>query len=84
MVITMMQVPKDQRGQGVGARTYQEWESKLPPDIREIRFFAADLGDGAGRSNQFWDAMGFDYMYDDETSEPDRWWMHKILTSKRG
>lgn len=60
--IDMMEVPEGQRRKGVGANVYQQWEASLPPDIKLVRLMAADTG--SGKSNGFWEAMGFDYQYD--------------------
>lgn len=46
---------------GEGRRVYQQWEASIPADIRLVRLFAADSGEG--RSAGFWEKMGFSYVY---------------------
>lgn len=79
--IEMMFVPEHIRGTGVGRKTYEEWEAALPSHIHLVTAWAANTGDG--KSNMFWEAMGFDYKYVPEgDSEADDnvdfwWWMWK-------
>jgi len=51
--------------QGLGSKKYFEWEKNLPSDIKQIRLVASDAGEGP--SHNFWDQMGFDYVYDDDS-----------------
>ncbi len=60
-------LPARARGQGHGRAAYDAWESALPVDITCVRLFAADTGDG--RSDGFWERLGFSYVYD--TDNPD-------------
>jgi hypothetical protein len=62
--VYMLYVPKAMRSQGVGRRTYEEWEAKLPPSVERVELEAVDYGDGAGDASPFWDSLGFSYKYD--------------------
>ena len=59
--IDMMRVPPEQRRRGIGRNHYAEWEAELPKSVKLVRLMAADTG--SGKSNGFWEAMGFDYVY---------------------
>jgi len=76
VVIDMMHVPDAMRGTGVGRSTYETWEAALPKSVHLVRAWAADTG--SGKSNGFWEAMGFDYQYvptaDSEVDDQDFWW----------
>lgn len=63
VLIDMFYVPPGMRGKGIGKTFYQNWESRLPKSVKLVRLMAADYGDGAGMSNQFWERMGFEYNY---------------------
>ena len=60
--ITNFVIPEGDRRQGKGSTAYNQWEANLPSSVTLIQLFAADTGDG--RSNNFWEQMGFDYLYD--------------------
>jgi hypothetical protein len=51
----------------MGSKTYFEWERNLPSDIKTIRLFASDAGEGP--SHEFWDKMGFDYEFPDDDDQ---------------
>jgi hypothetical protein len=71
-------VPSGKRRQGLGRAAYERWEAALPPQVKAVRLYAADTG--SGRSNDFWDALGFEYDVtgDDLSLEDDAaWYMHK-------
>lgn len=72
-IIHMFSVPREQRGQGLGRATYEEWEAGLPGRIKLVKLWAADTGPGP--SDEFWMKMGFSYTYDRETydREIDQW-----------
>lgn len=72
--IDMIHVPRGQRGQGVGAAYYREWESNLPKDIDLIRLVSADTGSGTGNASWFWEAMGFSFNYDIEDRNNAAYW----------
>lgn len=60
--INWIHVPPGQRGQGVGRRTYEEWEKALPPTVELVTLFAAD-SDGSGNSDPFWERLGFGWQF---------------------
>jgi hypothetical protein len=66
--IDMMEVPTEQRGQGVGRRVYEEWEASLPEDVKYIMVYAADT-EGRGHSDMFWEALGFEWRWYSEFPE---------------
>jgi len=77
VVIDMMWVPPEQRGKGVGRGYYEQWESELPSHVKYVKIWAADTGEG--KSNQFWEQLGFEYMFapgedDDYNEDDDHWW----------
>jgi hypothetical protein len=59
------------KGKGLGRKYYMEWESKLPKDIKLVRLFAADA------AGDFWDKMGFSYVYDTEQGDESDQYMWK-------
>jgi hypothetical protein len=63
--IDWFEVPKDQRGKGLGTKQYQEWEAALPKDIELVRLYAGNT-DGSGSSSPFWDKLGFNFVYANE------------------
>lgn len=65
----MMRVPPDKRRQGIGRQYYAKWEAELPKSVKLVRLMAADTG--SGKSNGFWEAMGFDYVYDGDAEAMD-------------
>lgn len=67
--VNMLYVVPAERGEGRGRELYEEWERSLPPEVTLIKLVAADCGDG--RSNGFWEAMGFEYETDEETGDPE-------------
>lgn len=62
--VDMFVVPPEERGKGVGARFYLDWEAKLPGSFKLVRLYAGDTG--AGPSHGFWERMGFSYVFADE------------------
>lgn len=74
--IEMIHVPEAMRGTGVGRATYEKWEAALPKNIHLVTAWAADTG--SGKSNGFWEEMGFEYRYvpaaDSEVDDQDFWW----------
>lgn len=62
--VDMLYVPRAQRGQGIGRKTYEAWEASLPTTVRLVLIHAGDTG--SGDSSGFWDAMGFAFRYDGE------------------
>jgi len=72
-------LPARCRGEGRGGAAYAEWEGSLPHDITRVRLFAADTG--TGRTDGFWERMGFSYVYDTENpdalADDERYTMHK-------
>lgn len=72
--IDMMEVPKDLRGKGVGSDYYLNWENNLPSTVERVELFASDTG--AGNTVGFWEAMGFDFKYensDDYETQYEMW-----------
>lgn len=65
--ITMIYVCPEDRGKGIGRTLYQEFEKNLPNDVKMVKLFAADTGNG--NSDDFWDKMGFEYTYTGECKE---------------
>ena len=63
MWIDMFAIPEDLRRRGLGRKLYDQWEKSLPLHIKNIQLVASDSG--AGPSDAFWDAMGFDYFHAD-------------------
>lgn len=70
-------VPDRLRRNKLGSAAYLAWEGKLPPNIKLVRLFAADTG--SGRSNHFWDYLGFcyRYFYNEAHNNEIRFEMHK-------
>lgn len=64
MWIDMMSVPKSERGKGAGKVDYLAWEKNLPENVKLVKIFASDTGDG--HSAVFWEKMGFEYQYEGE------------------
>lgn len=64
--IDMFFVPPEMRRLGIGRRHYEEWEAGLPKTVTLVRLMAADTGSGS--SEGFWEAMGFDHVYDGDAS----------------
>jgi len=62
-IIDMILVSKKDRRKGLGTAAYKKWEKELPKNIKLVRVFAADTGDG--NSDNFWKSLGFNYVYDD-------------------
>lgn len=77
--IDQLLVPAAQRGQGLGTDVVQyleRWARRH--GITKLRLYAAD--EGLGRSNVFWELMGFDYDCPDcEEYEEAAWYMSKDL-----
>lgn len=67
MWIDWMWVPLEMRDKGMGRSIYMAWEEKLPPDITLLRLQAAADSPAA----DFWEKMGFSYMYDVEMYNPE-------------
>lgn len=61
MWLDLMEIPKRQRRKGLGRKEYEEWEASLPEHIKLVKLMAADMGDG--NSQEFWQRMGFDFVY---------------------
>jgi hypothetical protein len=59
-VIEITWMKSSQKGQG--RQEYETWEKSLPPTVKLITLFAAD-SDGSGNSDQFWEKMGFDWVW---------------------
>jgi hypothetical protein len=55
--IDLFEVPKGERGKGVGTRAYKQWEKQLPKWVKRVELYAVD-------ASYFWDSLGF--KYDDE------------------
>lgn len=62
MWLDMMRVTPEKRGSGIGRKYYRQWELQLPKNVELVRLMAADTG--SGLSNGFWEAMGYEYVYD--------------------
>ena len=72
--IEMFYIPPSMRGKGFGRKYFEEWVKEIPNNIHYIIIWAADTGEG--RSNHFWEALGFDYQYENEDNlGDDAWWM---------
>jgi hypothetical protein len=57
-------VPRELRGRGLGREAFEKrimTYVKKHPSIHMIRLMAADAGHG--KSNEFWESLGFDYAY---------------------
>lgn len=67
VIIDMMHIPTEMRGQGRGRVFYNEWEKSLPSNVRYVKLWACDAGDGHSRG--FWDRVGFEAM-----SIPEKYW----------
>lgn len=63
--IDMFALRPEDRGKGGGRTAWQEFESSIPKDIKVIRLFAGDTG--SGLSVGFWEKMGFEFVYADES-----------------
>lgn len=82
--IDMFRVPAEHRRKGLGFAAYERWEAALPAEVTTVRLFAADTG--AGRSNEFWDAVGFEYDVTDEDLDLESeaaWYMRKEVNGSR-
>lgn len=76
--IDNFEVAKGLRRHGTGSLLVRAIEKAARSnDIRRIRLWAADTG--TGRSNHFWEAMGYSYDYDDESGDETDWYMSKQL-----
>lgn len=59
--ITYFLIPEDSRRKGVGTQFINDFLVELPTTVQTIYLFAADMG--TGRSNEFWESLGFEYEY---------------------
>jgi len=57
-------VPDGERGKGTGRRLWEAFEARIPDDVEVVRLMASDAGDG--KSDGFWEAMGFSWAYEGE------------------
>ncbi len=74
--IDNFEVAEGLRRQGIGSILVQAIEKAARSNgIKCIRLWADDTG--SGRSNHFWEAMGYDY--DEETGDETDWYMNKQL-----
>lgn len=78
-VIDWFAVPKHLRRKGVGRKAYLAWEARLPDSVTLVRLYAAD-SDGTGRSDGFWDRLGFAWQTvpgaDTEVSQTEEFWWY--------
>jgi GNAT superfamily N-acetyltransferase len=65
--IEMFFVPRSRRKKGVGTVLYLDWEKTLPKTVKRVELFAADTGEG--RSDGFWESLGFVYKFAGEEDE---------------
>lgn len=65
--VIMLFVDEKERGKGVGTKTYEDFEKSLPKNIQRVKLFAADTG--SGNSNDFWEKLGFDYVYTSDCAD---------------
>jgi GNAT superfamily N-acetyltransferase len=74
--IEILYIPLSMRGRGIGRKYFEDWVKDLPNHIHYIVLWAADTG--KGRSNHFWEALGFDYQYECANElDINKWWMIK-------
>jgi len=64
-----LEVPRSYERRGLGARTYKEWEAKLPPEVQHVYIHAGNVGRGPSRP--FWERMGFYVVEDEDDLSPD-------------
>lgn len=76
MYIDWLNIPEDQRGKGLGKKTYYDWENSLPTTIKKVYLHAGDLGTGA--TKPFWESVGFKLVDKDEDKPFDHY-MVKVL-----
>jgi Acetyltransferase (GNAT) family len=76
--IEMFFVPRSRRKKGVGTALYLDWEKTLPKTVKRVELFAADTSEG--RSDGFWESLGFIYKFagdEDELGYELAHWMWK-------
>jgi len=78
-IIDMIEVPAEQRGQGLARIAYEQWEAALPKEVKLVRLWA--IGPSAA---EFWQHMGYEYQYTcnsddlDDFHDDDIWlWLWK-------
>lgn len=69
--INWFAMPENSRGQGLGRKALEAFVAELPETVTYIQLFAAETGND-GRSNGFWEALGFDYLYESFEAEDEQ------------
>ena len=72
--IDRFDVPKDQRGQGIGTAYYRDWESKLPVTIKIIKLWAKN-----SNAMRFWLKMGYISKYNNQDIDKDGIYLEKQI-----
>jgi hypothetical protein len=74
IIIEMFLVPSVVRGTGIGKNMYQQFEDKLPENIKIVNLIAADLG--SGDTQGFWFERGFRKVFEDQNKKNKQFYIY--------